>query len=34
VLETEKISTKSYSVDRSIWKMPRTCHKTDYVMNE
>jgi hypothetical protein len=33
VLEIERGSTRSYSVENSLWKWQRTCRKTDYGMN-
>ena len=33
VLETESGSTRSHSVENSLWKKLRNCHKTNYEMN-
>jgi hypothetical protein len=32
--ETERGSTRSHSVENSLWKKLWTCRKTDYTMNE
>ena len=34
ILEIERGSTRSHPVENSLWKMLRTCRKTDYRMNE
>ena len=34
ILETERGSTRSHSVENSLWKRLRTSRKTDYEMNE
>jgi hypothetical protein len=34
ILEIERGSTRSHSVENSLWKRLRTCRKTDYRMNE
>jgi hypothetical protein len=34
ILEIERGSTRSHSMENSLWKRLWTCHKTDYRMNE
>jgi hypothetical protein len=34
ILELEKRSTRSQSLENSLWKRLRTCRKTNYAMNE
>jgi hypothetical protein len=34
ILEIERGNTRSQSMEISLWKRLRTCHKTDYRMNE
>jgi hypothetical protein len=31
-LEIERESTRSHSLENSLWKRIQTCHKRDYVM--
>jgi hypothetical protein len=34
ILEIERGSTRSHSMENSLWKRLQTCRKTDYGMNE
>jgi len=34
MLETGRGSMRLLSLENLVWKMLRTCHKTDYIMNE
>ena len=34
ILKIERGSTRSHSVEKSLWKRLRTCRKTNYAMND
>jgi len=34
ILELGRGSTRTWSVEKSLWKRLWACHKADYVMNE